>query len=105
MQDGKVLGIAAGNSVNRTEFAYAECSQTRRCTLGACVAVGRVRGIEFVGCADPTHSRMGDDAIEKRQVVVAWHAEQMIDTDFGKPVHEMIANGRNVFHGSQVQKK
>lgn len=93
VQQRDVLGVAAGHRVDRAELAHPVRRQQRPEAGDPGVPVGRVRGSQFVGGADPGHAGVGEDAVQEREVVVAGDAEDVGDAEVGEPVQQVVGHG------------
>src|SRR5450755_4426323 len=97
VDDRDVLGVAAGDRVDRTELADAVGGEQRRDPAEPAVAVGRVPGVELVRRPGPAHGVVVDDVVEEREAVVARDAEDAVDVKLREPVQQVIGDG--VSHG------
>ena len=86
VDDGHMLGVAARDRIGRREFTHAECRYHSGHSAQPSVPVGGVAGVELVGVAHPPDGAMGDDVVQKRQVVIAGNAEDLGDAEFGEAV-------------------
>src|ERR1700722_8119173 len=66
----QMLGVGAGDTVERTEFANPVCRTECSRTLDTRIAIGGVGGVEFVAAAHPVHLRTIADGIVYRERVV-----------------------------------
>ncbi len=90
MHQGHPLGIAAGDPVDRAQLSDSEGGQQGAESPGAGIAVGGVRGAEFVGGTHPLDLGRGEDGVENRQVVVAGHAEEVVHAQGGEAVQQVL---------------
>ncbi|MNZ82054.1 hypothetical protein D3C78_1007410 [compost metagenome] len=74
-----VLRKTAGDAVHRTQFSHAKSGEQRGKTLAACISIGGIGGVEFVGAPYPTDFGVVDNVVKKLQIVITRHAKQVLN--------------------------
>jgi hypothetical protein len=100
VHDGHEFGVAAGDRVDRAQFADAEGGAERGDPAHPAVAVGGVTGVELVRAAGPLDVLVRDDVVEQAERVVARYAEDAIHAELGQPVEQVVADGVGRDHQS-----
>lgn len=76
VSDGHSLSKCTCDAIQGAQFSHAKGGHERgNGALGACVSVGRVCCVEFIGVSDPLKRWVILDVVEEWQLVVAWRGK------------------------------
>src|ERR1700676_4483270 len=78
VKNGEMLGICAGDGIDRTQSAYSIGCTDCANAMNACIALGRVRSVKLSATSDPLYFRKVYDGIFYGKSVVSRNSE-----DFG----------------------
>lgn len=90
---GEVLAVGAGNSVEDAEAADGEGDDACPDAAGPSVTVSGVPGVELVAAADVVEPRLGNEMVEKGKVKIAGDGEDIADADLDEPASDVAAKG------------
>src|SRR5438477_8728511 len=90
MEDERLLGFRAHNSVDRRQLADG-ISRRQHCRApSARVTIGRVRRVEFVRTADPLDIWIAIDRVTNRKRIVTRYAETVFDALIGNSLDDIV---------------
>src|SRR5438477_11898301 len=90
MEDERLLGFRAHNSVDRRQLADG-ISRREHCRApSARVTIGRVRCIEFVRTADPLDVWIAIDRVTNRKRIVTRYAETVFDALISNSLDDIV---------------
>jgi hypothetical protein len=98
VKERQILGVGASDSGEGAELTDAVSGTDSAETFDAGVAIGGVRGVEFVAAADPAHLRIDADSIVDGKREVARDAKDIGDAD-------VLETRQNVFDYCFRQKR
>ena len=98
-----MLGIGAGNAVNRAKLTHAVGCAEGADTLDAGIAIGGIGGVEYVAAADPADVRIITDRVVDRECIVSWHSKDVVDANVVQPQEDMLDYGCG--HGTLTSSK
>jgi hypothetical protein len=93
MKDGQSVGQAPHDTVDRGEFAHAvSCGEDRR-PADACIAVGGIRGVQFIRTDNPFESRDIFGCVVDREGVIPGNPENLVDPKLGESGEYVFCKG------------
>jgi hypothetical protein len=101
---GQEFCVRAGGAVDRAEFTDAVGGAERRHAVDARVAVSRIRSVELVATADPSHVLVCAHRVLDRERIVARDAENVLDTQLFQ-ARKNVLNNRLAHDFSPLQKE
>ena len=96
MENREAVGEAAHDTVDRGKFANAVGGREHRRAANACVAIGRVGCVEFVGANDPLEAGNLLGGIIDGKGIISRHAENPVDSKLGQAGECVLGDGRVV---------
>ena len=90
MKDQRALGFRAHDAVQRRQFADPVGGREQSSAADAGVAVGGVRGVQFIGATDPFDLSAALDRVAHREQIVSGDAEAMRDALVGNALHDVV---------------
>lgn len=97
--DRQILAVSAGDGVDDAESADGEGSDAGAYAPGAGVSVRRITGVELVAAADEVELGLGNQVVEKREIEITGHGEDVAHPHLDEPPGEMPAQRAGRFEG------